>query len=395
VNTLSAKADSFFEHPTYWRVCAQLARSRPGALKNIPSGVLLTLQSDISTFVQQPDDLIGAAPNKLNAPDAFTGSNRGLMRLDATMYEIPKLSDQKGRSVQLQKRKIRFNSVALQESKMAVSVNDSSPKIPVQLQFADAGGMALVFHYAKSGKVIYDPFRFYGKTNSGARIVAIEYSGLHLYDCVSRAEKAPQFIKVSNILCRKIARKLIAIGPNASVSHQKTNPICRLGSNNAEGLLMKRQPSLAIRIIPNGNASPFQQSTDSDATNSKTPPKDFRTDSSRVKKRDFFYLVSRKLVHALRRFKHDPKFTLLVSISPKAEFIGAEHPSFPLLAFNVFANRGLTDVTNAAGVVTPGPKRREPAAQEAEFLSQDAAGVTFEPIGDLRDRNVGSDSINK
>jgi hypothetical protein len=85
-------------------------------------------------------------------------------------------------------------------------------------------------------------------------------------------------------------------------------------------------------------------------------------------------------------FKHDPKFALLVRVGPKAEFIGAEHPSFPLLAFNVFTNRVLTDVTDASCVVTPGPKRREPAAQEAEFLSQDAAGVTFEPIGDLRDR---------
>jgi hypothetical protein len=85
-------------------------------------------------------------------------------------------------------------------------------------------------------------------------------------------------------------------------------------------------------------------------------------------------------------FKHDPKFTLLVSVRPKTKLIGAEHSLFPLLAFYVFTNRGLTDVTNAAGVVTPGPKRREPAAQEAEFLSQDTAGVTFEPIGDLRDR---------
>jgi hypothetical protein len=38
--------------------------------------------------------------------------------------------------------------------------------------------MALAFHYAKSGKVIYDPFRFYGKTNSGARIVAMNIPAL-------------------------------------------------------------------------------------------------------------------------------------------------------------------------------------------------------------------------
>jgi hypothetical protein len=103
---------------------------------------------------------------------------------------------------------------------------------------------------------------------------------------VSRAKKTLQFFTVSDIVRRKIARKLISIRPGASIGHQKTNPICRLGSNNTEGFLMKRQPSLAIRIIPNGNALPFQQSTDSDATNSKTTPKDFRADSLRVKKHD-------------------------------------------------------------------------------------------------------------
>jgi hypothetical protein len=52
----------------------------------------------------------------------------------------------------------------------------------------------------------------------------------------------------------------------------------------------------------------------------------------------------------------------------------------------LLTNRGLTHVTNAAGVVTPGPKRRKPTAKQSEFLSQDMAGVTFKPIGDLRDR---------
>jgi hypothetical protein len=41
VNTLSAKADSFFEHPAYWRGYAQLARSRPSALKNVERSVLI------------------------------------------------------------------------------------------------------------------------------------------------------------------------------------------------------------------------------------------------------------------------------------------------------------------------------------------------------------------
>ena len=44
MNTLSAKADSFFEHPAYWRGYAQLARSRPGTLKNIPSGVNVPIE---------------------------------------------------------------------------------------------------------------------------------------------------------------------------------------------------------------------------------------------------------------------------------------------------------------------------------------------------------------
>ena len=43
MNTLSAKADSFLEHATYWWRCAPLARSRPCTLKNIPSGVLVPI----------------------------------------------------------------------------------------------------------------------------------------------------------------------------------------------------------------------------------------------------------------------------------------------------------------------------------------------------------------
>ena len=75
-----------------------------------------------------------------------------------------------------------------------------------------------------------------------------------------------------------------------------------------------------------------------------------------------------------------------VRVSPKAKFICAKHRLFPLLAFYVFTKGGLTDVTNAACVVAPGPKRREPAAQEPKFLSQDPASVTFESIGDRRER---------
>ena len=41
MNTLSAKADGFFEHPAYWQGWAQLARSRPGALKNVERRVLI------------------------------------------------------------------------------------------------------------------------------------------------------------------------------------------------------------------------------------------------------------------------------------------------------------------------------------------------------------------
>jgi hypothetical protein len=84
--------------------------------------------------------------------------------------------------------------------------------------------------------------------------------------------------------------------------------------------------------------------------------------------------------------EHNRKFTLLVRVSPEAKLIGAKHWSFPLLAFYVFTNRSFTDVTDAACVVAPGPERGEPAAQESKFLSQDTAGVTFEPIRDLRDR---------
>src|SRR5208282_6390806 len=41
------------------------------------------------------------------------------------------------------------------------------------------------------------------------------------------------------------------------------------------------------------------------------------------------------VVQATVRFKHNPKLTLLVRVSPKAKLIRAEHQSFPILAFDV------------------------------------------------------------
>jgi hypothetical protein len=101
------------------------------------------------------------------------------------------------------------------------------------------------------------------------------------------------------------------------------------------------------------------------------------------------------VVQATVRLEHDRDLALLVRVGPKTKLIRAEHHSLAFLAFNVAPNSGFTDVTNTAGIVTPGPKRREPTAQESKFLSQDTAGVTFETIGDFRDRNVGSHSRNK
>jgi len=49
VNTLSAKADSFFEHPTQRRGYAQLARSRPCAIKDINRRVIVPIQHQTAT----------------------------------------------------------------------------------------------------------------------------------------------------------------------------------------------------------------------------------------------------------------------------------------------------------------------------------------------------------
>jgi hypothetical protein len=65
VNTLSAKADSFFEHPAYWRGCAQLARSRPGTLKNVPGGILISIHhkaafASVNAFSQRLGNVVAA-----------------------------------------------------------------------------------------------------------------------------------------------------------------------------------------------------------------------------------------------------------------------------------------------------------------------------------------------
>ncbi len=63
VNTLSAKADSFFEHPAYWRGCARLARSRPGTLKNVPGGILISIHhkatfASVNAFSQRLGNVV-------------------------------------------------------------------------------------------------------------------------------------------------------------------------------------------------------------------------------------------------------------------------------------------------------------------------------------------------
>ena len=62
---LSAKADSFFEHPAYWRGCAQLARSRPGTLKNVERSVLVPIHlettfASVNAFSQRLEDVLAA-----------------------------------------------------------------------------------------------------------------------------------------------------------------------------------------------------------------------------------------------------------------------------------------------------------------------------------------------
>src|SRR5271165_5904554 len=65
VNTLSAKADSFFEHPAYWRGCAQLARSRPGTLKDVLGGILVSIHhkaasASVNAFSQRLENVLAA-----------------------------------------------------------------------------------------------------------------------------------------------------------------------------------------------------------------------------------------------------------------------------------------------------------------------------------------------
>jgi hypothetical protein len=62
---LSAKADSFFEHPAYWRGCAQLARSRPGTLKNVLGGILVSIHhkaatASVNAFSQRLGNVLAA-----------------------------------------------------------------------------------------------------------------------------------------------------------------------------------------------------------------------------------------------------------------------------------------------------------------------------------------------
>ena len=65
MNTLSAKADSFFEHRACWRGCAQLARSRPSTLKNVLGGIFVpihhkTALASVNASCQRLGDVLAA-----------------------------------------------------------------------------------------------------------------------------------------------------------------------------------------------------------------------------------------------------------------------------------------------------------------------------------------------
>jgi hypothetical protein len=84
--------------------------------------------------------------------------------------------------------------------------------------------------------------------------------------------------------------------------------------------------------------------------------------------------------------EHDLQFAFLVRVSPQLKFVGAKHRLFPFLVLDIVAYRCLADVSHAPRVVGARPQGGQAAAQERKLLSQYAAGVAFESIGDLGDR---------
>src|SRR5271165_5576128 len=449
VNTLSAKADSFFEHPTYWRGCAQLARSRPGTLKNVERRVLVSIHhkaafasvnascqrlgnvlaargADLARVVRghlfyfttslcnfvceygdeaRPCD-VGNSSGKSVVPDhpldvqAFH-SNPAVARNQVIGNFVPVLSAKVSHS---SVQPVDLSTLLCPVASTLLLASERSLRTPQLRQFACKKTRVGNLFSVRSRCELSEP---YVKTYSREKVCDLDWLGN--FACqddkpfIGFAFQGKCFDLSLNFTMKTDADRPNVLN-SQRVSFESDSVAVTWVKNRVEpvGAFESRVTRFftgfdASKEVLESFIEPAERCLSTAEIDTRKPSV-FRTFV--FKPAGLIFVATRDLPFAVEPLtlrqcgivkssvglEHNPKFTLLVGVGPKAKLIGAKHRSFPFLTFYVFTNRCLADVTHAARVVAPGPKRREPTAQESKFLSQDTAGITFESIGDLRDR---------
>src|SRR5271165_3811013 len=449
VNTLSAKADSFFEHPTYWRGCAQLARSRPGTLKNVERRVLVSIHhkaafASVNASCQRLGNVLAARGADLarvvrghlfyfttslcnfvceygdEARPCYVGNRSGKSVVPDHPLDVQAFHS----NLAVARDQVVRNSVSVFSAKVSHSrvqpvdlsallcpvasalllARERSLRTPQLRQFAFKKTRVGNLFSVRSRCELSEPDV---KTDSRKHVWDLDR--LRNFACqddkpfIGFTLKAKSLDRSLNLtvqtdadLAYVLHSQSVVFEPNAVAVAREENRVEPVGAFESRVTRFLTGFDAAKEVLES-----FIEPAECALSTAEVQTFKVRVLLPLVFKPSGLLLVGARdlpfavepltlsqcgIVKSSVRLEHNPKFTLLVDVSPKAKFIGAKHRSFPFLAFNVLAHCCLADVTHAACVVTPGPKRRESTAQESKFLSQDTAGITFESIGDLRDR---------
>ena len=101
----------------------------------------------------------------------------------------------------------------------------------------------------------------------------------------------------------------------------------------------------------------------------------------------FLALNKCSVVKPAVRFQSDRKLALLVSVCPQPKLIGfVSHLLRSFLGFNVTLDCCLAHSSDRPSVVTAAPKSGKPGFEPRKFVTQDVAGIAFEPVSNFGNR---------
>jgi len=449
VNTLSAKADSFFEHPAQRLGYAQPARSRPGAIKDINRRVVVPIEHQTATApVNANVQVLG---HVLTAGGTLLARVvRGhLSNLTTGPFSLVGQRRDEGRPAyvanRLGKPGVPEHPLDVQafHSDLAVArnqfVRNFVPVFVPQISYAGvqlanlatslSSAAAALFLTGKTalspaqfGQRIFEESRvsdFFAlgrdhkmrqpnvEPNSGKDIANLlrfgRFAGQHNKPFIAFTLQRKGFDLSLHFPVQAEANRADMLNPEPITFQSYAVAVAR-EQDRVESVNTFK--SRVTRLLPGFDSAKearksFVEPAERSLSAAEIEPLEISVLSSLVLKpaglvfvaaRDLPFVVEPLplsqciIIEAPVCLQHNHKLALLIGVGPKAEFVCVEHRLFPLLAFDVLTDCGFADVSHAPGVITSRPQRRKPGAKPRKFLAQYSTGLTFKPIGDLGNR---------